>query len=71
MKLLQESRGFAEITNRRPQGRTPEPVLLHGRSARSVAGKRKRTIRVDMQSPPDIPHPVKITHVAEKVSSVQ
>jgi len=62
MKLLQEARGLAQITNRRPSTRTAEPALLPVRSAASRAPKPKRTLRIVMQNPPDIPHPVKITH---------
>jgi len=70
MKLLQETRGFAEITNRQPQARPLGPVLMHGRSAglRTAAARRKRTIRIDMQDPPDIPHRVKISHLPKKAS---
>ena len=71
MKLLQETRGFAEITNRQPQGRPLGPILLQSRSVgfRNGALKRKRNIRINMQDPPDIPHPVKITHLPKKAAS--
>jgi hypothetical protein len=61
MKMLQEVRGFAEITTRRPHSRPPEPVVLHGKSpSPRTAAKRKRTLPITIQDPPDIPHPVKI-----------
>jgi hypothetical protein len=65
MKLLQEVRGFAEIANRRPHQRPPGPALLHVRapSPRTAAGKAKRTLKVAIQEPPDIPHPVQITYL--------
>ena len=67
MRLLQEMRGLAQITNRRPSPRSAAALAIQVRplSVRGRKNERKRTIRVDMQSPPDIPHPVKITHVTE------
>jgi hypothetical protein len=65
MKLLQEIRGFAEITNRRPQPRQPGLLLIQLRShvIHTTAARRKQIIAVDMLERPDIPHPVKITHL--------
>jgi hypothetical protein len=65
MKMLQQARGIAQITNRRPQNRPIGPLMLQMRfsSSRTSAGRRKRIIRIKMQSPLDIPHPVKITHL--------
>jgi hypothetical protein len=65
MKLLQEIRGFAEITHRRPQPRQPGLFLIQLRShvIHTTAPRRKQTIAVDMLDLPDIPHPVKITHL--------
>jgi hypothetical protein len=65
MKLLQEIRGFAEITQRRPQPRQPGLFLIQLRShvTRTTATKRRQTIVVDMPDHSDIPHPVKITHL--------
>ncbi len=64
MKLLQEARGFAQITNRRPQTRPPGPLLLQAHwLSRRGAGKDKRVLRIHIQEPPDIPHPVKIRHL--------
>jgi hypothetical protein len=65
MKLLQEIRGFAEITHRRPQPRKPGLFLIQLRShvTHTTAARRKQTIAVDMLERPDIPHPVKITHL--------
>ncbi len=65
MKLLQEMKGFAEITNRRPQTRSVGPLMLQLRSSalRAATPKRKRTLTIDVQDRPDIPNPVKITHL--------
>jgi len=65
MKLLQEIRGFAEITQRRPQPRKPGLFLIQLRShvTHTTGTKRKQTIAIDMLEHPDIPHPVKITHL--------
>ena len=65
MKLLQEIRGFAQITNRRPTSRQPGLFLMQLRSQSSQGSplRRKLVIPVDLQDLPDIPHPVKITYV--------
>jgi hypothetical protein len=65
MKMLQQARGMAQITNRRPQNRPPGPLMLEMRfsGSRTAAARRKRIIRIRMQNPLDIPHPVKITHL--------
>ncbi len=65
LKLLQETRAFAEVTNRRPPSRTPGLVLLQMRSQflHATAAREKRTISIDMQTCPEIPLPVKIKHL--------
>jgi hypothetical protein len=67
MKLLQEMRGFAELANRHSRSRLPGPLMLPLRSSspRQAPPKRKRTLRVEMQELPDIPHPVRIVHRTE------
>jgi len=64
MKLLQEVRGLAQLTDRRPQTR-PAALLLqaHWLSRRGPAAKNKRVLRIQVQNLPDIPHPVRINHV--------
>src|SRR5438105_7894141 len=64
MKLLQEIRGLAEITARRPQPRAPGLFLIQLRShlIHTTHPLRKR-IMVDAQGEVDIPAPVKITHL--------
>jgi|WetSurMetagenome_2_1015567.scaffolds.fasta_scaffold654444_2 hypothetical protein len=63
-KLLQEIRGFAEVTNRRPQLRSPGLVLIQLRSsAHAKLPPRKRSIEIAMKDLADIPRPVRIVHV--------
>jgi hypothetical protein len=64
MKLLQEIRGFAEITNRRPQPRSPGLFLMQLRSQMThpVVPNRKRSIIIEMHDLPNAPAPVKIVH---------
>jgi hypothetical protein len=65
MKMLQEIRGFAQITSRRPPAKVPGLFLVQLRSnaARTNLYRKKVIITVDLKDPPDIPHPVKITHL--------
>lgn len=65
LKLLQEMRGFAQITNRRPQARPPGLYLLQLRShlMGATSPQGKRTIAIEIQDQPDVPQPVKITHL--------
>ncbi len=71
MKLLQEIRGLAEITNRRPHSKPPGLFLLQLRShlTRTRFPRRKVIIPIDVQNPPDIPNPVKITHITQSVAA--
>jgi len=64
-RLLQEIRGLAEISNRRPQSRTPGFFLMQMRShvVHTTSPGCRRSIAIALQDLPDIPHPVKITHV--------
>ncbi len=73
MKLLQEMKGFAEITNRRPQSRSPGLFMLQARSPvlRAAPPRRKRTLTINMQDRPDIPNPVKITHVKGRPATIR
>lgn len=67
LKLLQELRGFADISNRHPQSRSPGFFLMQLRShvAHTTLPRPRRSIAIDCQNLPDIPHPVKITHLRE------
>jgi hypothetical protein len=67
MKLLQEVRGFAQLTNRRPQPRSTALLLqAHWLSRRPADTKGKRVLRVHIENPPDIPYPVKINHLTRQ-----
>ena len=68
MKMLQEIRGLAQITSRRPPAKLPGLVLIQIRSqgARTNPCRKKVIIPVDVKEPLDIPHPVKITHLQAK-----
>jgi hypothetical protein len=67
MKLLQETRGLAQVTNRCPAPRSPATLALQIRppALRGLRAPQKQVIRIAMQDPPDIPHPVKIWHLKE------
>jgi hypothetical protein len=62
MKLLQEIRGLAQVTQRRPQTKAPGLFLLQLRSHVNQATSRRQRliIPVQMHERPDIPNPVKI-----------
>ncbi len=65
LKLLQEMRGFAYVTNRRPLSRQAGILAMQLRShlLTATARKEKRVLSIAMQDLPDIPNPVKITHL--------
>lgn len=71
LKLLQEMRGFAELTNRRRIARDPALFTMQLRShvLRATNTRRKHTILINMQEPHDIPHAVKIVHLVEKAGA--
>jgi len=64
LKLLQEMRGFAQITNRRPQPRPPGLYLLQLRShlTGATSPQGKRTLVIDIEEP-QMAQPIKITHL--------
>ena len=66
MKMVQEVRGLAQITSRRPASRNPGPLLLEfrGSNRRSAAARPRHTIKILMLDKPDIPSPVPITYLA-------
>jgi hypothetical protein len=69
MKMLQEIRGLAEITTRRPAPKQPGLVLMQLRYAqRGSISLSRKTISVTVDEFPEMPHPVKITHVAGRPS---
>jgi hypothetical protein len=67
LKLLQEIRGFADITSRRPQPRSPALVVAQIRShiVQAALPKRRLNVKMDAHDLPDVPHPVKINHVKQ------
>jgi hypothetical protein len=70
MKMLQEIRGLAQITSRRPPAKLPGLFLMQIRSNNSRPGphRKKVVIPVALKDPPDIPHAVKITYLPTKES---
>jgi len=65
MKLLQESRGYEQITNRRP---TPRPIVLYLMQLRTQAAhinapKEHLAITAEWQNASETPLPVKINHI--------
>jgi hypothetical protein len=65
LKLLQETRALAEVTNRRPQPRSPGLTLMQLRShlAHTRLPPCRRSIAIDVKDLADVPHPVRITHL--------
>ena len=69
MKLLQEIRGLADVTNRRPPPRSPGLFLIQLRSHLVHTTQPRQKLIVRAEDPLDhqaVPHPVKITHVPER-----
>ena len=65
LKMLQEIRGFAHITQRRPPPRSPGLVLTQMRAFATEGSLRRRKLAITINSRPqsDIPHQVRIVHV--------
>lgn len=65
LKLLQESPGFAEVTNRRPRPQSAAQVMTQSRPTliQAVLPRRKLNVASDNDDLSDLPHPVKINHV--------
>ncbi len=65
LKLLQEIRGFAQVTNRRPPPRSPAMLLAQFRSqaAPEARHRRKHNITVNTPNRTEIPSQVKIHHL--------
>jgi hypothetical protein len=67
MKMLQEIRGHADVTERRPAPRQPGLFLIQLRSHVVESRQQPRVrqiITVEVQDRFEIPRPVKIKHVA-------
>ncbi len=70
LKLLQEMRGFSELS-RLPL--TPKPpalflMQLRNKRAESQRPRHRLVIQIDLQDQMEMPMPVKITHVAPKAA---
>ena len=65
MKLLQEIRGMAQITSRRPPSKQPGLFMVQLRShvTKATGTRRRIIIPIDLKDPIDIPDPVRIIHV--------
>lgn len=65
LTLLQEMRGYAQITNRRPAPRPSVLFLmkLRAETSRSSSPRRRLAISVTSSGGVNMPLPVKITHV--------
>jgi hypothetical protein len=64
LKLLQEVRGFIRFAHRQTESRPSGPLLLqfYGSQKHKRAARRKQFIKIEMQEPTDIPHPVPIIY---------
>ena len=66
MKLLQEFRGYAQVTNRRPAPRPPALYLmqLRERLAHTQAPKRLQRVAIttDWQNSAEVALPIRINH---------
>jgi hypothetical protein len=72
MKFLQEVRGYAQITNRRP---APRPSVLYlmqlrGRNGQANVPKRKLVVVTETQENANTPLPIKINHVKSEDPSL-
>ena len=65
LKLLQEIRGFADVTNRRPRARSAGPALTQMRPPviQAVLPRRKLSVAMGKEESAYLPHPVRITHL--------
>jgi hypothetical protein len=72
MKFLQEVRGYAQVTNRRP---APRPSVLYlmqlrGQNAQSNVPRRKLIVVTEKHENTNTPLPIKINHVKSEDSSM-
>jgi hypothetical protein len=72
LKMLQEIRGFSQITNRRPPPRSPGLVLTQMRAFATGGSRRRRKLAITINAHPqsDIPHQVRIVHVHASAPAV-
>ena len=73
LTLLQEMRGYAQITDRRPSPRPSVLFLmkLRAQASRNTAPKRRLAISVTSSGSANMPLPVKITHVKPEARAVR
>lgn len=72
LKLLQEVRGHALITNRRPSPRQPTLYLMQmrERAAQVQSPKRRLAVMTDLEDKANTPLPIKINHIQVDESSI-
>ena len=72
MKMLEEIRGYAQITNRRPAPRPPMLYLmqLRAQAAQAAAPRLRLTVATDVKENPLTPLPFKINHIKAEDSSL-
>jgi len=72
MKFLQEVRGYAQITNRRPAPRPSVLFLmqLRARNEQASAPKRRLIVVSETRENANTPLPIKITHLKSEDSSL-
>jgi hypothetical protein len=65
MKMLQEMRGFSEISHRQPTPNSPilYTIQLRNHMYETSHPRRKLVISVDLNDQANSPHPVTITHI--------
>jgi len=73
LTLLQEQRGYAQVTDRLP---APQPgvlflMKLRARTAPTASPRRRLSIVVETAKTPATPLPVKINHVSPNSAAVQ
>jgi hypothetical protein len=72
LKMLQEVKGYAQITNRRPAPRPPMLYLMQLRAHPAPADlpKHRLTIETDTKAFANGPLPIKINHVKSNESGL-
>lgn len=72
IKLLQEVRGHALITNRRPVPRQPTLCLMQmrERAAQVQSPKRRLAVMTDFKGNANTPSPIKINHIQVDESAI-
>ena len=64
LKMLQEVKGMAQVTNRRPAPRPPLIYLMQLRSQNAVAQQPRRRLAIEKATDAShVPLPIKINHI--------